>query len=364
MMNQMTALVFPDTLPDPELMFPLLQVFDEVVYLQAVEDEVPATSGPLVERLSHENRLHLVAPIPLGEQRSRFQALMGDLRQRGAEYISQLSMLTVAGMQRRDQGEKRRDIVSRLLNSAAIGPSDEEERVLWQARLVLKLAEIREIEQAELDAAMAQIVRRQEVLLAELREEGDEVFALTERLAEGSRQAEAALPHRLKAWSHLCFRGPVHEWHRFMVTGYEAALEALAESYERLSGQQPIRLAALTLPRVTRQGSVTGDWAQPITSATPAMVQALTALRDNGPQTRIEIEQVATQFNLARSDWEAEVARRWPIESGPRCRLELLYFPGISARRLFLEGFVREKGVDDDGNAQPLGVVTGLLTID
>ena len=38
-MNNVIACVFPDTCPNEDLLFPLVQVFDQLVYLQAVEDE-------------------------------------------------------------------------------------------------------------------------------------------------------------------------------------------------------------------------------------------------------------------------------------------------------------------------------------
>ncbi len=360
-MNQISASVFPDTLPDPELMFPLVQVFDRLVYLQAVEDEPPAAHAPLIEQLGRQGRLRLVAPVPLGDQRQRFLALVHDLRQRGADYISQLSMLTLAGIHQPERAESKQAIVSNLLGSAEISARKEEEMLLWQARLVLKLAEIHAIEQAELDEALARIALRQDELLAELREEADELFALTESLTHSGHRAEALLSHRLKAWSRLAFHDAALRWPQVLVTGYEAALATVSETYEKRQRREPVRLGRLLLPRAGAQIS-DSVWTAPLLPAVPYLTEAFAALARPEDLHQAEIDHTAALFGQGAAQWAEAVKQRFPAEQYGRCWLELHYFPGTTDRRLFLEGFAGGDGAagrtkDDKGR----GITVGLL---
>ena len=360
-MNQITASVFPDTLPDPELMFPLVQVFDQLVYLQAVENEPPAAHASLIEQLGRQGRLRLVAPTPLGDQRQRFLTLIHDMRQRGADYISQLSMLTLAGIHRPERAESKQAIVSNLLGSAEISARKEDEMLLWQARLVLKLAEIHAIEQAELDEALVRIALRQDELLAELREEADELFALTESLADSGHRAETLLPHRLKAWSRLAFHDAALRRPHVLVTGYEAALATLSETYEKRQRRQPVRLASLTLPHAEAQ-RLDSAWSETLRPAVPCLTEAFAALARPEVLHQVEIDHTAALFSQGAAQWAEVVEQRFPAAHCGRCRLELYYFPGTTDRRLFLEGFAGGDGAagttkDDEGG----GITVGLL---
>ena len=96
-MNTILACVFPETLPDEGLLFPLVQVFEQVVHMQAVENEPQENDSDFVRHCREQGRLQTFTPAPLGEQRLRFMALVEDMRRRGADYTVQLSMLTLAG---------------------------------------------------------------------------------------------------------------------------------------------------------------------------------------------------------------------------------------------------------------------------
>src|SRR5665647_2121596 len=120
-MNNVIACVFPDTCPNEDLFFPLVQVFDQLVYLQAVEDEPleKDLSTHFTEQLLQQGTLQLFTPVPLGEQRQRFLALTGDMQKRQDDYTSQLSMLTLAGLCLLYTSPSPRDgLLSRMPSSA------------------------------------------------------------------------------------------------------------------------------------------------------------------------------------------------------------------------------------------------------
>ena len=343
-------------------MFPLVQVFNQLVYLQAVEDVPPAAHAPLIEHLGHLGRLRLVAPVPLNDQRQRFLALISDMRQRGTDYISQLSMLTLAGIHQPGRAESKQAIVTNLLGNANIRSHKEDEALLWQARLVLQLAEIHSIEQAELDEALARIALRQDELFAELREETDELFALTEGLVNSGHRTESLLLHRLKAWSRLAFHDAALRQPPVFVTGYEAALATLLETYENLQRRKPVRLASLLLPRGGAQMQ-DSDWSEPLWSSVPRLTEAFAALaRLEGLPQSGEIDHLTALFSQVAAPWAEAVEQRFPKEDWGRCRLELHLLPGMTARQLFMEGFAGGELVANAiTGSEAGGIAVGLL---
>ena len=81
-MNRILACIFPETLPDAGLLAPLVQVFNQVVHMQAVENEPPATDSTYLNQCRKMGRLRSFTPAPLGQERDRFMALVEDMRQK------------------------------------------------------------------------------------------------------------------------------------------------------------------------------------------------------------------------------------------------------------------------------------------
>ena len=217
-MNTTTAYIFPETLPDKELLFPLVQVFETLVHLQTVENE-PRTEpdSPFIEELRRHQRLRAWTPIPLGHQREHFLALAQDIATRGHEYINQLSMLTLADMHLHQSTESRNSIITNLLRGSDIrNQKDEEQTLLWQARLILKMAEILDREQKAVDKALQSIDKRQKAILEELREETDTLFSKGNQPI--AREKDGALGYRLRAWTRLFFHHPSSNQPEILVT--------------------------------------------------------------------------------------------------------------------------------------------------
>lgn len=362
-MNDSIACVFPDTLPDERLLFPLVQVFGQVVYMQAVENEPPeiGRSTHLVEQCRQQGRLKLLTPAPLGEQRERFLALVGDMKRRGVDYTSQLSMLTLAGLNRRNQMESKHSILANLLHRSDITGKEEGEMLLWQSRLVLKLGEFLDAEEAGLNEALRQITSRQDALLAELREEEDNPFALTASLRDAAPETGGVLRHRLKAWSQLCFQGSHPQASGIYITRHEAALDSMLESIEKNQHRSARLIASLELPAGPGPTSSEASALEPLIGQCPEMGTALIAMSGAAAPSLPEGE-LERLFQAGAADWSRSVAARYPAGSFERCSLELFFFPGISARQLFLECFCGDMHSSGDAHLQPAaGCCIGLL---
>ncbi len=363
-MNKSIACVFPETLPDDRLLFPLVQVFGQVVYMQAIENEAAeqGTASPFIEFCQQSGRLQRLTPMPLGDQRERFLALVHDMQRRGVDYTSQLSMLTLAGLNRRDHPESKHSILSNLLKRSDIKEQEETSLLLWQSRLILKLGEFFDVEQAELNRALREIANRQDSLFAELCEEEDNPFVLPARMQDEDHETDGILRHRLKAWSRLWFHGdnPVSG---LLVTRYQAAMDQLQEVYEKLFRQSARHLVSLKLPcaRISSGDDLALD--ELLTQQCPSLHAVLASFNDCVSRIQIE-EGLEHLLREGQAEW-SKGSLQLPSDRNPHCVLDLFYFPEISARQLFAESF--NGGILSGKKAEeemPVGCVVGLLRMD
>lgn len=362
-MNNVIACVFPDTCPNEDLLFPLVQVFDQLVYLQAVEDEPleKDLSTHFTEQLLQQGTLQLFTPVPLGEQRERFLALTGDMQKRRDDYTSQLSMLTLAGLSRRERMETKNSIITNLLKNGNIDSRhEEEELLLWQSRLMLKLGEFFDAEQADLNEALRNITSRQDDLLAELREETDSPFSLTASLHDSSHKTDGILQHRLKAWSRLYFHGAPRVQPQVFITRHEAVLDTLQEAYEKNHRQSARQIVSLELP--ARRDPAELSSLAPLIRQCSGLQAALATLTTVDASTPTETETITKLFTGCTTDWSHGLDTRYPAAQHGRCTLDLFLFPEISTRQLFLESFAGSNPADDDTSLTACsGTFVGLL---
>lgn len=325
--------------------------------MQAVENEPVETDSAFVRHCLDQGVLRTFTPVPLGEQRQRFLALIEDMRRHGADYTSQLSMLTLAGMQRdREQRESTHALMAGLLQRTDIREQEEEQLQLWQSRLMLKLGEWYDLQQADIDSTLDHIASRQEALLQALREEEETTFSLPAGTGESSPEPESLLRHRLKAWSRLCFHAQ-SEAPGILVTRHSMAMELLQEVYEKLHGQPAKILVSLDLPGNTGEAPPT---APPLCAQVPLLRQAVAGMMQ--PLAPEQAAAIAQQWDSMEEKWKQLLDRQYPLEQTGRCHLEMVYFPGISGRRLMLEGFAGgvRSGMPQKTAAEP-GCCLGLL---
>ena len=360
-MNKSIACLFPETLPDERLLFPLVLVFEQVVYMQAIENE-PLAYGllaPFIERCQQSGRLQMFTPSPLGDQRERFLSLVNDMKLRGVDYTSQLSMLTLAGLNRRDYPESKHSILSSLLQKSDIKEKKEEELLLWQSRLILKLGEFFDIEQAELNTALREIAGRQDTLFAELCEEEDNPFVRPPNMQDTGQETDGILRHRLKAWTRLCF----HDGNPapgLLVTRHRAAMDLLQEVYEKLYRQSARQLISLELPCAPPSGHE-GFPDKPLVHECPGLHRMLAACAEGIGKTQ-QKEAVEQLIREDQAQWSQCLSRHFPSGLNEHCVLDLFFFPDISARQLCVQSFngglLSGKEKEDRDSA---GCVVGLL---
>lgn len=363
MKDKNIACVFPETLPDERLLFPLVPVFDQVVYMQAVENAPPehGRASAFVEQCRQLGRLHYCTPAPLGDQRQRFFALVQDLRSRGADYINQLGMLTLAGLNRRDQRESKHSILAELLGQQTVRDQKEQELLLWQSRLIVQLGEMYDLQQTDLNQALRQITHRQETLLAELREEEDNPFSLTADLHATRQETDGILRHRLKAWGRLCLHAP-DQPQGLPVTRHQAALDMLLEAYEQHRHHSPSLSATLELPAHTPasgQGEPVGEL---LVEQCPGIRTVMEKITRPVRTEAVADETIKLLQGESAAQWAQLLETRYPASSTGRSCLELYYFPEISTRHLLRQGLIGDNApMEKDRTAPTEGCFIGLL---
>jgi hypothetical protein len=362
-MNTTTACIFPETLPDKELLFPLVQVFETIVHLQTVENESRTEpDSPFIEELRRGKRLQACTPIPLGPQREHFLALAQDIATRGHAYINQLSMLTLADMHLHQSAESRNSIITALLSGNNIrSHKDEEQTLLWQARLILKMAETLDREHRAVDKALQTIDKRQKAILEELREEKDTLFSQPPQSI--NRQRDGALGYRLRAWSRLFFHHPSSCQPEILVTSHEEAMTSLQDTYEKNQGHACQQVAVLDLPAALCPLPMEQPVAKQLIEGSSKLRAFLRELLVHIYKQPMHHETTLKRDNQnLEQHWQQQCERQFPARDYGRCRLELSVFPGISPRCLFLESFAGEAPKKKPGApaAWP-GTIVGLL---
>ena len=210
--------------------------------------------------------------------------------------------------------------------------------VVWQSRLIVKLGELYDIEQAELDRALKEIGRQEDRLLAELREDEGNPFVLRPAVTKIDQQSEGLLRHRLRAWTRLCFYGD-RPAPGILVTRHRTAMESLQEVYERICRQSPRLLLSLHVPsiRTSRGQDLATD--DPLIGSCPSLASAWKKMvaADSALLDEKGMEALVQNGTM---EWSQALAALSVPSQRTECWLfDLFLFPGMTAARLFAETF-------------------------
>jgi hypothetical protein len=256
-MNSFDTLFFPETAVFNETRYPLLLFFAPLHFLQLVEPgQAPVIDSEADLFMKHGLcRPHV--PAPLGENREQFVRLIGDIGERKEHLVAQLIGMTTdsdpvpAGIKPLDG---KHNIVSSLLlkydmKHVSTGGAGLQ---LWQARLVLAIAEIldsreealreqfsffNEDEIAAFRALQGQSDQDEEDLFSE----SENIKALLEKSRSGN------IKKRFNAWLRLLQNQaipPVNVW----LASTRASAEQIFNRYESTGKAHAVPLLKLALP--------------------------------------------------------------------------------------------------------------------
>ena len=348
-------------MPRAEVLFPLVQVFTPIVYLRAVEDDIPdpANLSEPTREMIDQGLVRYDCPAPLADNRDRFLALIDDLQHRRDDYAGQLSNLSLAGLSSR-KSESKTTIISTLLQQTGVDDSADEQlmQVLWQARLVLKLGESFDLEQAELKKNLERISARESGLVEELRQETSQPFSLTTSLSAADARPDGQQRLRLKAWSRLFGLGKNRFSAGAFITTRRDSFDLLLEQYEQMHAVLPQPLLRLLLPGLQPGTDAARQRAAFQEDAAELISSCRKILADPDTIT----DQDFSDLDGAESQWARVLEKHYPLEEYPRCTLTLCHLPGVDIGKFFLETFGRDEDeAQEPGKKQQTGTVIGVL---
>lgn len=283
--------------------------------------------------------------------RDRFLHLLHDIKNRKDNYVEQLSYLSLASLSApasRGDGSKL-TIISSLLEGMeqdADAANEQDRLALWQARLVLKIAEVLDQEEEELALQLATI-DDQEIdlfrrLQGEMRESGDEDLAeeedpfieLLELKQKMNQPRPGMIKNRLRAWSRLFRSGPMPNFWLWTTRRQEAA-DILLEQYERESGHSPIELLQIDLPaRISQEGSdASGEVEQFRTGMQVQLQELAEALRElvtTEIKDASDPSMLLPQAEAWKEAWNARLESSFPASHYGRTTLTLSLLPGMT----------------------------------
>ena len=250
------SLVFPDTDIFSYHQFPLMLIGCPLYYLQPVERDPDSPQNDHDMFIDHGLCITHI-PAPLDTDRERFSRLIRDIKEGKDDYAAQLSALTMAALSEKKEktsGEERYQIVSTLLGGTTTAPTKEntEQLDLWQARLVLAIAEILKKEKEELLEELHLLDSQEMEMFRSLQgeTEADETnpFKELEQIKAGlddSRPREVKM--RFRSWLTLMKNAPLPDVTLWLASSSEAGDE-LFYLFEKHGDQVPVPILELALP--------------------------------------------------------------------------------------------------------------------
>jgi hypothetical protein len=358
-MTTLDALYFPDTVLLTQQFFPFTLFLKAIHLLQPVEaDEkkgidAPTLSGshPFME--SEFCQVH--TPSRLGVDRERFLHLLNDIRNRKDSFVEQLHYLSLAALSAPDHHSEssKQTIISSLLHGIDQENEhrDEQNRLaLWQARLVLKIAEFLDQEEDELARQLASIDDKEIALFrslqGEMNEAGEEdedyedpfteVLELRQKLHQ---PRPGMIKNRLRAWIRLYLSGPAPKEFPLWITSRQEAADILLEQYETECGCLPIRFLRIKLPSpYNGSENEIKDTLLTFREASQAQRKELSDIFDILIEEKTIADTLPThllsRIALWEEEWDSKFRNFFPDNHRGRTGLTFYLLPGMSLASL------------------------------
>lgn len=321
-MSTIAALHFPETaLSRQDCAAPLLFFSAISSFLVTEEDNHP--TDPFCPT---------IIPAPLGDDLPRFQQLMAELKGNEADfYQGQLANIALDYMEQRDD-----DTVMAIVNSLAGSPKsppDKNHERLWQARLLLKLAQMHKEEQAILDQELAKLRGKEQELFEALKgePEHEEMLAF---LAKHDTTPAVRIEVLIKAWAKLFLTADLADtW--CLCCPDDTAAAPLLETSEASTGQLPSRLLRLPLPEIANMDDYEEkrqQWRAALAPCLNELARLLPEIAQNGLQATS-----LTDLTRQAAQWTTQYSQHdiWPEAAQP---LNPQQCPPVPHLELFLLG--------------------------
>ncbi len=254
-MISLNTLLLPDTDICKDRLYPLLLFFSPMHFLQPVEPDPERDQQTDCDIFMEQGLCQGHTPVPLEKSRERFLHLVNNIRERTDDYGAQLASLTMAAMSApasAKRGESKHEIISSLLGSNSLAISSSAEEIeLWQARLVLAIAEILERDEDELRHNLNMLDSQEMEMFRSIqgddRDEDDPFAELEQIKARLETRRPQAEKNRFKAWLKLMNRFQ-YSGNLFWLASSQDSADQIINIFEKRTSGIAIPVLSLPLP--------------------------------------------------------------------------------------------------------------------
>jgi hypothetical protein len=384
-MKHASALILPETAPSHHIMAKLLIFFDSLSYY------LPTESDPAGNRDTgfFANLYTPYAPAPLAEgELFRFNRLLREMVTSRPEELSRLFSAATAPLATgriRDLDEvSAAGVYSSLQKNTETKNSIRNKERLWQARLILKLAEMLDSRETEVRQGLARISSSEQKLFAALEGHGEaesddlaEIKGpdklkhpateddLSPELSLGTSSLLTTL--RLKAWAELYLADSSEQQPSVPVTANPECGMTLLDGYENFMHRVPVKLFSLPVPELhfSKDEKAANSYHADRKSFCAASLENKEYLAQHLHETAYSEKTERDSFekppelteNL--SAWE-ENLRHYISAPVKTSKLGFYCFPGISFAGLLQHLFHLDDPVQNKSREQPTGMLAVL----
>jgi hypothetical protein len=297
--------------------------------------------------------------------------LIREIRQQKNSIAEQLSALTLAHLSKeQNSGEHNHQAIMASLQDGRLPDTHNSEKdcdgaALWQARLVLTLAEILDKEEAELAMQLSDIDDNELNLFQELRgeeESGTDTeenpFAELLRIkAKLSQPRPGTVKRRFQAWTTLYASGTLPENLWFWMTSLDEAAELLISKYESQSNRVSVPLLLLNLPEqiyMREKDALESirSFQEKSANVRQAIIAKLTAIVSLDHLDLVDPVALLPDAGTLARDWNDMVEYSFPEERFGRQKLDLQFLANIP-----LDQLLRDESAETQKNLLCHGIV-------
>jgi len=357
----------------------LLVFFDVLSYYLVTESDAANTKDSNI----FENFCSGYAPAPLGDDLNRFNRLLREMETSRPEEFSRLFAAAKAPQLKDQEETSATSLYSALNQGAEIRASIRRKERLWQARLILKLAEMLDRKDAEVRQGLARISSVEQNVFAAMdgiQESGSDNLEDVNNLAKTKHLAAAGfpanepdagtsrllIPLRLRAWAELYLADDAVQLPSVIVTDSSESGTILLDGYENTWQQVPEKLFALSLPAIHSDNSEKA-WAHYLASRNSFRRAAQENLKYFSQILQAAADSASDDRKLSKlteilSAWEGKVLEYFPAQNPDLKKLVFYRFPGISCTELFQRLFHLAGPVPDNKKKYPTGLLAVLAS--
>ncbi len=380
-----SALIFPETEPSIHDIGKLLFFFNSLSYYLPTESDAEG----LIDQNLFDNLCAGYVPAPLHEDLSRFNHLLGEMENSRSGDLARLfssAKSPIATGQIRDKDEaSSSSILSALQEDNGEKAHIQLKERLWQARLILKLAEMLNRRESEVRQGLAKVSSDEQKNFAALEgsngtEPGDPAqFSALEKPLHLKGKIEypedysaggsaMLIPLRIKAWAELFLADSSPNRPFILVTTNRDNGSTILDRYENTWRKTPQKLFSLSIPMFPGLGSNKSAQEQYIASRNKLRLAAkenlnyfenflreTAVLHDSSSDKREDISIDAEHI----AAWEETVKIEFPNPATEYQKLDFYCFPGIPSDTLLQRLF----HLEPTPSVNEQGYTTGILAI-